>query len=334
MSTVRPSRRIERAGVNALRALLEDHEHIVQEIDGGNDHGEDFHVMLTRSGRRTGHVFAIQVKSGKKYKRAHGYAIPVEDHHNDWTESRIPALGVVYDPETSELYWVNLSKELKGTQSRSTWVQIPRSSILSAETIRGFAADIETYIDGTGMRVRGATKEEVFAKAAKARDGIDPETAPNPLYEGLADLALRHEEKLDRTARIIRRSIPLTILVIIMAFEWPYQVKFVETYSDQGPVMWVLNLYIFIFFMALTIFFEFRAGRIPQNTGRFFALIVGNFLWLPVVDHDGHRGWWGTTWITLGAITPNIGYVFLFANFIGFAARRKKMRQAADAQDR
>jgi hypothetical protein len=84
--------------------------------------------------------------------------------------------------------------------------------------------------------------------------------------------------------------------------------------------------------MALTIFFEFRAGRIPQNTFRFFGLIVSNFLWLPVVDHGGHRGWWGTTWITLGAFTPNVGYIFLFANFIGFAAKRKKQARQAEAK--
>lgn len=53
------SRRIERAGVNALRALLEDHDQIVQEIDGGNDYGEDLFVMLTRDGERTGVTIAV-----------------------------------------------------------------------------------------------------------------------------------------------------------------------------------------------------------------------------------------------------------------------------------
>ncbi|WP_327297749.1 DUF4365 domain-containing protein [Streptomyces sp. NBC_01197] len=70
MSTVRSSRRIERAGVNALRTLLEEDNHLVQEIDGGNDHGEDMIVNFTRHGKRTGYWIAIQVKSGKKYKRA------------------------------------------------------------------------------------------------------------------------------------------------------------------------------------------------------------------------------------------------------------------------
>ncbi|MEU6013615.1 DUF4365 domain-containing protein [Streptomyces sp. NPDC047515] len=71
------SRRIERAGVNALRTLLEAHDQIVQEIDGGNDFGEDLFVMLTREGERTGSSITVQVKSGDKYKRANGYAIEV-----------------------------------------------------------------------------------------------------------------------------------------------------------------------------------------------------------------------------------------------------------------
>jgi len=70
VARVRSGRRTERAGVNALRSLLEAHDHLVQEIDGGVDHDEDLFLMLVRKGYRTGHVAAIQVKSGRKYKRA------------------------------------------------------------------------------------------------------------------------------------------------------------------------------------------------------------------------------------------------------------------------
>ncbi|MGY5081330.1 DUF4365 domain-containing protein [Streptomyces nigrescens] len=156
MAKIRESRRIERAGVNSLRALLEDHELIVQEIDGGNDHGEDLLVFLTRDGRRTGHVVAIQVKSGRKYRRANGYAVPVDDHYEDWKEFRVPVLGVVYDPGLAGLFWVNLSEVLNAADTPPTWVQIPRTSILSSSTIHGWIAGIERYIDSAGMR-RGYT---------------------------------------------------------------------------------------------------------------------------------------------------------------------------------
>ncbi|MER7582350.1 DUF4365 domain-containing protein [Kitasatospora sp. NPDC097691] len=91
MATIRPSRRIERAGVNAVRTLLEDHEHIVQEIDGGNDHGEDLFINVTRGGRRTGHYFAVQVKRATTadHLAAIGASRPtvtaamIEDFHTD-----------------------------------------------------------------------------------------------------------------------------------------------------------------------------------------------------------------------------------------------------------
>jgi hypothetical protein len=58
--------------VNALRTLLEEHDHIVQEISGSADHGEDLYVGFAAGNRRTGHVIAVQIKAGKKFKRANG----------------------------------------------------------------------------------------------------------------------------------------------------------------------------------------------------------------------------------------------------------------------
>jgi hypothetical protein len=48
------ARRPGRAAVNALRTLLERHNHIVQEVDGQNDFGEDLHVPFTDDGEVTG----------------------------------------------------------------------------------------------------------------------------------------------------------------------------------------------------------------------------------------------------------------------------------------
>ncbi|MFJ4777900.1 DUF4365 domain-containing protein [Streptomyces sp. NPDC088762] len=324
VSTVRSSRRIERAGVNALRTLLEDHDHIVQEIDGGNDHGEDMIINFTRGGKRTGYWIAIQVKSGKKYKRANGYAIPVEDHFDDWRQSRIPIVGVVYDTKKKELFWVNLTEQLRLTEESPGWVQVPNAARLDAESIHDFCLQISTYAGDARMRIRSASEEEAFAEAVRARQGLDPETAPNPLYEGLADFALRYEDRIRVIAKDYLRSIPLQILALIMIWEWPRQIRFVEGSSDVYPIPWVVSLYSFIALMALTIFFEFRAGRFPRETGQWLTLIVSNFLWIPIMDPDGDRGWWGTTWIIAGIIVPSIGVKFLFISFVRFARDRKK----------
>ncbi|MEV5354123.1 DUF4365 domain-containing protein [Streptomyces sp. NPDC052693] len=329
MSTVRASRKIERAGVNALRSLLEEHDHIVQEIDGGNDHGEDMIVNFTRAGKRTPYWIAIQVKSGKKYKRAHGYAIPVEDHFDDWRQSRIPILGVVYDMKKKELFWVNLTEQLRSVDESPGWVQVANTSPLNSETIDDFYAEVATYAGDERMRIRAATEEEALAEAVRARQGLDPLTAPNPLYEGLADLALRHEERLKSIRRNLLRSLPLQILIALMLVAWPYQIRFVEGSSDMSPVLWVSNLYVFLLMMALTIFFEFRAGRVPLETGKWLWMITANFLWLPVMDPDGDPGWWGTFWIWAGVLVPSFGNKLLFITFISFAMDRIRAQRKA-----
>ncbi|MFF0445956.1 DUF4365 domain-containing protein [Streptomyces sp. NPDC004609] len=329
MSTVRASRKIERAGVNALRSLLEEHDHIVQEIDGGNDHGEDMIVNFTRAGKRTPYWIAIQVKSGKKYKRAHGYAIPVEDHFEDWRQSRIPILGVVYDMKKRELFWVNLTEQLRVVDKSPGWVQVARASLLNSGTIDDFYAEVANYAGEERMRIRANTEEEALTEAVRARRGLDPLTAPNPLYEGLANLALRHEERLKGIRRNLIRSLPIQILIILMLVAWPYQIRFVEGSSDMSPVLWVSNLYVFLLVMALTVFFEFRAGRIPLETGKWLWLITANFLWLPVVDSDGDPGWWGTFWILAGVFVPSFGNKLLFITFIRFAMDRIRLQREA-----
>ncbi|MFF5146964.1 DUF4365 domain-containing protein [Streptomyces sp. NPDC013157] len=330
MSTVRASRKIERAGVNALRALLEEHEHIVQEIDGGNDHGEDMIVNFTRGGKRTPYWIAIQVKSGKKYKRVNGYAIPVEDHFDDWRQSRIPILGVVCDMKKRELFWVNLTDRLKSVTESPGWVQIANSCPLNSGTIENFFTEVATYAGDARMRIRAATEEEALSEAVRARQGLDPSTAPNLMFEGLADIALKYEERLRVIRRNLVAALPMMILVIIMLWAWPYQIRFVEGSIFTPAWMWVSNLYLFMSIMAMVIFFELRVGRFPIETGKWLWLIAGNFFWLPVMDPDGDSGWWGTFWIAAGVFVPSFGLKLLFVTFIRFAMDRIKKRRALE----
>src|SRR4051812_23570487 len=88
------ARRPSRAAVNALRTLLERHNHIVQEVDGQNDFGEDQHVTFTEDGEVTGDLVKIQVKGGRSWRRSDGYAVPVGDHGGTWADGNIPVLCV------------------------------------------------------------------------------------------------------------------------------------------------------------------------------------------------------------------------------------------------
>ncbi|MFD4407915.1 DUF4365 domain-containing protein [Nocardia sp. NPDC058499] len=84
MSRIPTGRRVAQAAVNALRALLEEHDHIVQEISGQNDFGEDFYVTFTDNGEVTSDTIKIQVKGGNSWRRGNGYAVPVDQHSDTW----------------------------------------------------------------------------------------------------------------------------------------------------------------------------------------------------------------------------------------------------------
>jgi hypothetical protein len=223
-----------------------------------------------------------------------------------------------------ELFWVNLTEQLRATEKSPGWVQVANTSRLSADTVHEFYTDVATYAGDARMRIRAASEEEALNEAVRARRGLDPLTAPNPLYDDLADLFLRHEERIRSARRSILRSIPLMTIVTLMLIMWPRHIRFVEGSADINPYPWVINLYSFMFMMALTIFFEFRAGRLPIETGKWLWMIAGNFFWIPVMDPDGDSGWWGDVWIWAGILVPSFGIKLLVITFIKFAVDRKR----------
>ncbi|MFI0940768.1 DUF4365 domain-containing protein [Streptomyces sp. NPDC021020] len=117
MPKVPESRRIGRAAVNEVRALLERHSHIVQEIDGSNDHGEDLHVTLVREGQRTEDAFLVQVKGGASVRTRRGHRVKVGDHTENWRDGNLPVLCVVHDPERGGLLWANATRQLRRAQA-------------------------------------------------------------------------------------------------------------------------------------------------------------------------------------------------------------------------
>lgn len=177
MATVPPNRRIERAGVNALKSFLEEHDHLVQEIAGGTDHGEDCFVMLTRGRKRTGYSFTAQVKAGKKYKRAHGYAINVGDHFTDWRTSKVPVIGVVYDVDERRMFWINLTLQLSASATAPSWVPIPRENELCVASIDAFVRHIEEFTDAPEKLLAAAAAS---TPSSRPRSGRRPASAFRP----------------------------------------------------------------------------------------------------------------------------------------------------------
>src|SRR5690349_5075466 len=106
---LRKNTQTERAGVNAARTLFEAEGCLFQEIELRNDYGKDAYIDRGENGQVSGACVALQIKSGAKYRRASGYAIPVEEHERIWREATLPVAGLVHDPEDGSLHWVNIT---------------------------------------------------------------------------------------------------------------------------------------------------------------------------------------------------------------------------------
>jgi hypothetical protein len=138
---LRSNKIIERESVNYVRNFFESIGCVFQEIDTGNDYGKDAYVDFGTNKTVTGLCFAIQIKSGKSYKRNDNYFIPLDiDHIKIWKESTIPLIGIVYDPDSKSAVWINISVFLKGTDVNQKdipkAIDIPAHNILNETKFR------------------------------------------------------------------------------------------------------------------------------------------------------------------------------------------------------
>ncbi|MCL6297623.1 DUF4365 domain-containing protein [Streptomyces kronopolitis] len=135
--------------VNEVRALLERHGHIVQEVDGGNDHGEDLHVTFVQEGQRTADSMAVQVKGGVSTRTRRGHRVRVGDHGDNWRDGSLPVLCVVHDPERGGLFWANATRQLRRAEAlRKTLksVVVSGESVLDDDTIGTFVQSVRNFL--------------------------------------------------------------------------------------------------------------------------------------------------------------------------------------------
>jgi hypothetical protein len=335
VSHVRPNRRTERAGVNALRSLLEEHDHLVQEIDGGADHGEDMFLLFVDNGRRTGHVVSIQVKSGRKYKRANGYAIPVEEHREDWKRSQIPVVGVVFDKDERRLFWVNLTEELRKGNT-APWIRVHLDYELNDATIKGFVAKLQRYIAAKNMQLPEGQQDlsKSVRDARAGRNIIDPNKSddmPNPLFESVADFFLRHPNLRVRP----KKWIALAIVAAIMAIEWPHQIHFAESYpTGVPPALWVAGMYMMIILGIVIGHAEKKANRFAEGVYQFIFCVGWLYGILPfniIVDPSKDQ-WWGQLYSIPMVFLPSMAMTYWIAYYVRGEINRKRRWAAAETQ--
>ncbi|MFC0600198.1 DUF4365 domain-containing protein [Streptomyces palmae] len=135
--------------VNEVRSLLERQGHIVQEIDGANDHGEDLHVTFVQDGQRTADSLAVQVKGGHSTRTRRGYRVQVGNHGDNWRDGSLPVLCIVHDPQRDSLFWANATRQLRRAQAlRETLksVVVRREYALDDSTFDAFVQSMRNYL--------------------------------------------------------------------------------------------------------------------------------------------------------------------------------------------
>lgn len=156
---LRVGHRSERGGINAVRALLERHDLVVDEVDGRSDYGRDLNVDVTRDSEITGGIIGVQVKGGKTFHR-HGQwvfpATPTDWHY--WRSSTVPIIGMVHDPDTAAIRWINLSEVARSRVQIDGFSAAPQSDeatevvfteVLDDASFDRFLNEVETYLTAT-----------------------------------------------------------------------------------------------------------------------------------------------------------------------------------------
>lgn len=112
----------ERGAINAVKALLERNKLVVQEYDTRNDYGKDLVIDLTENGEITGAMVAAQVKGGLSFIRGKRAFIPARvSDIMLWADSTVPVSGIVWNPETEELFWTNLTEHCRAIRRGNDW---------------------------------------------------------------------------------------------------------------------------------------------------------------------------------------------------------------------
>ncbi len=335
MAGIRRNRRIERAGVNALRTVLEDAGHIVQEIDGSNDYGEDLYVRFVNRGRLTNYIAAIQVKSGTKYRRTIGHSIPVGRHAALWRTSNIPVAGVVYDPEMQMLYWGNITEYLHDAPG-SRNVAIGESDTLTRANVTQFADLLMSYIKTMNLEVHPdqgqSLREAIALRLSRASQAIDTETMigghPNQLFARYGSWLDDHEKLVDRVFKCVISVSLITTGIWTVYNIHQFSMKYVT--GSFMPLLWTAAVCVFAGIMLYASYCEKmakRRGVALRAIGMVPIILYCACAYAPIPKIVG------AILVGLGITLPGQGMLFIFTYYIAREASRKRRLRAAYGTD-
>lgn len=151
MTKINRNKIIDKSGINALKTLVESKGSIFHEIHLENDIGFDASIEFCKKDTEqylpTGVEIKVQVKSGKSYFNKNSSFIKGDIEHLEyWENYIIPAFGITYNPDTQNLYWVNITEYLLKIKTIESFnIPVPSENILNENTYNDFMESCIKY---------------------------------------------------------------------------------------------------------------------------------------------------------------------------------------------
>jgi Domain of unknown function (DUF4365) len=109
------SKAVARAGINYVRATVEQCNCIFHEIDLDNDIGNDAYIEFIEKEEATGCIIAAQIKSGQSYFRDDRRYAAIQcdrDHFEYWVSHSLPIVMIAYNPDDGSAAWCDVTESL------------------------------------------------------------------------------------------------------------------------------------------------------------------------------------------------------------------------------
>lgn len=190
MTTKRKNSKVkENAGLRFIQNVVEKENCIIQLIDLENDQGNDCYIEFITDEVATSFCVFAQIKSGKSYKSKSGYFIPADkDHLAYWNNHTNPVAGIVYDEESQNAFWVNISEYLNYNthvlSQSSHRIKISNSNRLT--NFRNFKEHFLNFI----------SEYKSLENFGRSLDNFSKLETPHTCYDGFKSLYSNHRNKL------------------------------------------------------------------------------------------------------------------------------------------
>ncbi len=104
-----------------------------------HDYGIDAQVEIVKSGKPTGDLIAIQIKSGPSYfseQTSESIVFRTDDNHIDyWFRHCLPVIIVLYNPKDEICYWQNISDDTISRTGKGWKIEVPIAKKLTKSSL-------------------------------------------------------------------------------------------------------------------------------------------------------------------------------------------------------